>query len=311
MIATLIPLCNTQNARRAIQPIANGHFSARAVARYYVALVEIFTSSKAKFHDAFLGSGDYKDLILQNGMFGLGFKLVELIDGLVIGFGHAAYCDINNRMPPKRNSTSVASASEAPAMTQATIRKLVVESLEGAVGLIRWFERTESVFSCSNCIEDCKRTRALSKSVPKDHQQQCPGKSLHAKGYECSPKPKRSHDFDVVIGMDWLSKYHARIICDEKVVHIPINAQVMEKKLKDKRLEDIPVVREFSNVFLKDLPGLPPVHQVEFQIDLISGATPVAHAPYRLAPSEMHELSNQLQNHGLHVDSAKIEAFKN
>nr|GEV24877.1 hypothetical protein [Tanacetum cinerariifolium] len=69
----------------------------------------------------------------------------------------------------------------------------------------------------------------------------------------------------------------------------------MEKKLEDKRLEDIPVVREFSDVFLKDLPGLPPVHQVEFQIDLILGATPVAHAPYRLAPSEMHELSNQLQ----------------
>ncbi|GJT88119.1 putative reverse transcriptase domain-containing protein [Tanacetum coccineum] len=69
----------------------------------------------------------------------------------------------------------------------------------------------------------------------------------------------------------------------------------MEKKSDEKRLEDIPVVREFSEVFLKDLPGLPPVHQVEFQIDLILGTTPVARAPYRLAPSEMHELSNQLQ----------------
>ncbi|GJX28044.1 putative reverse transcriptase domain-containing protein [Tanacetum coccineum] len=147
--------------------------------------------------------------------------------------------------------------------------------------------------------------------------------------------------FDIVIGMDWLSKYHARIIYDEKVVHIPIDgetliirgdrsktrlslmsyiktkryisrgcqvfvAQVMEKKSVEKRLKDIPVVREFLEVFPKDLPGLPPVRQVEFQIDLIPGAAPVARAPYRLAPSEMQELSDQLQelaDRGLSVHS--------
>ncbi|GJZ23370.1 reverse transcriptase domain-containing protein [Tanacetum coccineum] len=70
---------------------------------------------------------------------------------------------------------------------------------------------------------------------------------------------------------------------------------VMEKKSDGKRLEDIPVVREFPKVFSEDLPGLPPVRQVEFQIDLIPGTTPVARAPYRLAPSNMQELSNQLQ----------------
>ncbi|GJY62036.1 hypothetical protein Tco_0462693 [Tanacetum coccineum] len=69
----------------------------------------------------------------------------------------------------------------------------------------------------------------------------------------------------------------------------------MEKKSDEKRLDDIPVVREFSEVFPEDLPGLPPVRQVELQIDLIPGAAPVARAPYRLAPSEMQELSNQLQ----------------
>ncbi|GKF44067.1 hypothetical protein Tco_0130619 [Tanacetum coccineum] len=69
----------------------------------------------------------------------------------------------------------------------------------------------------------------------------------------------------------------------------------MEKKSDEKRLEDIPVVREFSKVFLENLPGLPPVRQVEFQIDLIPRAAPVARAPYRLAPSEMQELSDQLQ----------------
>nr|GEV63914.1 reverse transcriptase domain-containing protein [Tanacetum cinerariifolium] len=111
--------------------------------------------------------------------------------------------------------------------------------------------------------------------------------------------------FNVIIGMDWLSKYHAKIIYDEKVVHIPIDGetfiirgdrtQVMEKKSEDKRLENIPVVREFPDVFLEDLPSLPLVFQVEFQIDLIPGAAPVARAPYRLAPSEMQELSDQLQ----------------
>ncbi|GKF02996.1 hypothetical protein Tco_0029919 [Tanacetum coccineum] len=69
----------------------------------------------------------------------------------------------------------------------------------------------------------------------------------------------------------------------------------MEKKSDEKRLENIPVVREFLEVFLKDLPGLPPVRQVEFQIDLILGAALVARALYRLALSEMQELSNQLQ----------------
>nr|GEU85223.1 putative reverse transcriptase domain-containing protein [Tanacetum cinerariifolium] len=148
--------------------------------------------------------------------------------------------------------------------------------------------------------------------------------------FEIDLIPIKLGSFDVVIGMDWLSKYHAKIICDEKVVHIPIEdetliirvnqsrtrlnlisciktkryisrgfqvfiAQVMKKKSDEKRLENIPVVREFSDVFLEELPGLPPVRKVEFQIDLIPRAAPVAREPYRLAPSEMQELSNQLQ----------------
>nr|GEZ69517.1 putative reverse transcriptase domain-containing protein [Tanacetum cinerariifolium] len=64
----------------------------------------------------------------------------------------------------------------------------------------------------------------------------------------------------------------------------------------EKRLEDIPVVREFLEVCPEKLPGLPPVHQVEFQIDLIPRAAPIARAPYQLAPLEMKELSNQLQD---------------
>ncbi|GJX43892.1 putative reverse transcriptase domain-containing protein [Tanacetum coccineum] len=107
--------------------------------------------------------------------------------------------------------------------------------------------------------------------------------------------PIKLSSFEVVIGMDWLSKYHARIICDEKVVHIPIKAQVIEKNSDEKLLEDIPVVRELPKVFPEDLPSFSPVRQVEFQIDLIPGTALVARAPYRLALSEMQELSNQLQ----------------
>ncbi|GJT26743.1 putative reverse transcriptase domain-containing protein [Tanacetum coccineum] len=76
-------------------------------------------------------------------------------------------------------------------------------------------------------------------------------------------------------------------------------AQVMSKKTEDKskekRLEDVSIVREFPEVFPEDLPGLPPARQVEFQIDLVPGAAPVARAPYRLAPAELQELSTQLQ----------------
>nr|GFB66256.1 hypothetical protein [Tanacetum cinerariifolium] len=66
-------------------------------------------------------------------------------------------------------------------------------------------------------------------------------------------------------------------------------------KSEEKRLEDVSIVWEFPEVFLEDLPGLSPVQQVKFQIDLVLGAAPVARAPYRLAPAEMQELSTQLQ----------------
>ncbi|GKA67353.1 putative reverse transcriptase domain-containing protein [Tanacetum coccineum] len=63
----------------------------------------------------------------------------------------------------------------------------------------------------------------------------------------------------------------------------------------ERHLEDVSVIRDFPEVFPDDLPGLPPHRQVEFKIDLVPGATPVARAPYHLAPSEMKELSKQLQ----------------
>ncbi|GKE63052.1 putative reverse transcriptase domain-containing protein [Tanacetum coccineum] len=74
-----------------------------------------------------------------------------------------------------------------------------------------------------------------------------------------------------------------------------ISAKKEEDKSKGKQIKDVPIIRDFPKVFPEDLPGLPSARPVEFQIDLIPGAAPVARAPYRLAPSEMKELSEQLQ----------------
>ncbi|GJX77263.1 putative reverse transcriptase domain-containing protein [Tanacetum coccineum] len=123
--------------------------------------------------------------------------------------------------------------------------------------------------------------------------------------------------FNVIIGMDWLRRCHAVIVCDEKLVQVPygnetltfcgnessngresrltISTKKEEDKSEGKQIKDVPIVREFPEVFPKDLPRLPPARPVEFQIDLIPRAAPVARAPYRLAPSEMKELSEQLQ----------------
>ncbi|GJU87470.1 putative reverse transcriptase domain-containing protein [Tanacetum coccineum] len=113
------------------------------------------------------------------------------------------------------------------------------------------------------------------------------------------------------VELDSLAKHHAVIICDEKIVRIPYGDEVLiiegdgcndgitakrsDDKPEEKRLEDVPIVRDFLEVFSEDLPGLPPTRQVEFQIDLVPGAAPVAQSSYHLAPSEMQELSAQLQ----------------
>ncbi|GJU59861.1 putative reverse transcriptase domain-containing protein [Tanacetum coccineum] len=152
--------------------------------------------------------------------------------------------------------------------------------------------------------------------------------------YDVELADGRIISLDVIIGMDWLVKYQAIIVCAEKIIRIPwgnetlvvhgdgsdqknktrldiisctkmqkymlkgchvflahVTTKEIEDKSEKKRLEDVPIVRNFP----EDLPGLPPTRQVKFQIDLIPGAAPVERAPYRLALSEMKELSDQLQ----------------
>ncbi|GKB92455.1 hypothetical protein Tco_0964727 [Tanacetum coccineum] len=81
--------------------------------------------------------------------------------------------------------------------------------------------------------------------------------------------------------------------CDVFLAHI--TTKEAKDKSEKKRLEDVPIVRDFPEVFPEDLPGIPLARQVEFQIDLVPGVAPVARVPYQLAPSEMKELAEQLQ----------------
>ncbi|XP_075475660.1 uncharacterized protein LOC142508871 [Primulina tabacum] len=139
--------------------------------------------------------------------------------------------------------------------------------------------------------------------------------------------------FDVILGMDWLSSYHAVIDCVAKMVRFPaedddsgifqsssisldtpyiscLKAHEMLSKgcqgflavviyantEMTRKLNEIEVVRDFPDVFADDVPGLPPDREVEFVIDVVPGTAPISIAPYRMAPTEMKELKNQLQD---------------
>ncbi|GJY72250.1 putative reverse transcriptase domain-containing protein [Tanacetum coccineum] len=123
--------------------------------------------------------------------------------------------------------------------------------------------------------------------------------------------PFGSGSFDVIIGMDWLSDHKAVIVCYDKVERIPLIdgkvlrvlgerpeekvRQLKSAKVEKQKLGEIVVVRDFPEVFLDDLSGLPPIQEIKFWIELIPRAISITKSPYRLAPSEMEELSEQLK----------------
>nr|GFC93381.1 putative reverse transcriptase domain-containing protein [Tanacetum cinerariifolium] len=143
--------------------------------------------------------------------------------------------------------------------------------------------------------------------------------------------PIHMFDFDVILGMDWLASHRATIDCYARTVifgnvrqpkfvyhdSAPLEsiklisamkartlishgcqgflASVMDTSLESPNIENLSVVREFPDVFPDELPGLPPARKIEFGIELIPGAEPISKASYRMAPVELKELKEQLQ----------------
>ena len=138
-------------------------------------------------------------------------------------------------------------------------------------------------------------------------------------------------DFEVILGMDWLAQYYASLDCREKVVifripnndefrfrgdksSIPLNliyATIARKMFRRRSrgylavvrkveaetgvVKNVPVVCEFHDVFLEELPGLPPEREIEFCIDVVPGTDPISIPPYRMALVELKELNEQLK----------------
>nr|GFA10724.1 hypothetical protein [Tanacetum cinerariifolium] len=153
--------------------------------------------------------------------------------------------------------------------------------------------------------------------------------SLYNHVFKIDLLPTRLGSFDAIVGMDWLSYHRFVIVFYEKIVRIPLpNWEILEiqgedrkKDLKllscnkhdEKKPEDIRIVYDFPKVFPDDFSGLPPMRKIKFCIDLIPGALPVVKSPYRLVPSEMLELSNQLkelQEKGFIRPNKQKEAFR-
>ena len=139
------------------------------------------------------------------------------------------------------------------------------------------------------------------------------------------------YDFDIILRMDWLTKHHAIVNCFTKEVEFDVPnqarivfrgerkimstclisaikawkmiqkgceaylAHVIDTRKTEAKLEDIPVVNEFQDVFPVELPGLPPDRDVEFTIKLLPGTAPIYVTPYRMAPTELRELKTQLR----------------
>ena len=139
------------------------------------------------------------------------------------------------------------------------------------------------------------------------------------------------HEFDLIFGMDWLSKHQAIVDYNKKIVLLKCSdlskviiqgirsesapkvmsamkarrflrkgceaflALIHDSKREQVNLETIPVIREFPDVFPEELPGVPPEQEVDLSIEVVQGTTPILRAPYRMAPTELKELKTQLQ----------------
>ncbi|XP_031099729.1 uncharacterized protein LOC116003930 [Ipomoea triloba] len=169
--------------------------------------------------------------------------------------------------------------------------------------------------------------------------------NIEGESFPCTLIQFGLDDFDIILGMDWLGKYRAKIFCSQqkvvlrnpkgkrvsykgvasrpevRLVSLAKMRKYVEKRCEvflcmvedlnvDKKgIEQIPVVREFPDIFLEEIPGFPPQREVEFTIDLVPGTTPISKTPYRMAPIELQELKEQLQDLVAEKDISKT-AFR-
>nr|GEX60217.1 putative reverse transcriptase domain-containing protein [Tanacetum cinerariifolium] len=240
-------------------------------------------------------------------------------------------------------SSKPAILNEANNQKQRNARAMVIAPSNGKVsyGSLPLCERCFTfhvgpcTIKCHKCGKIGHKARYCKEKNVATGENTLPFSTCYDCGDRCPKKVKQEEvgelgTFNVIIGMDWLVKHDAVIVCGEKVVRIPYRnktfivksdkgvsqlkvisyikshkyvergyhlflVHVTKKKSKEKRLEDVPIIRDFPKVFPKELPRLPPLRQVECHIDLVPRDAPVACAPYRLAPSEIKELSLQLQ----------------
>jgi hypothetical protein len=114
---------------------------------------------------------------------------------------------------------------------------------------------------------------------------------------------------DIILGMSWMKLHRAVLdiagrlvhldspVYGKVILHLPVISRIEASlhHMAELKLEDIPIVREFLDVFPDDLPGMPPERAIEFKIELQLGTAPIAKAPYKMSPVELKELKIQLQ----------------
>ncbi|XP_076885127.1 uncharacterized protein LOC143534547 [Bidens hawaiensis] len=262
---------------------------------------------------------DCPELRARNGKVAKGLRSVENVKKL--------------EAPKPQGRAFQITAEEAKAIPDVVTGTFLVNSLSAYVlfdsGASRSF--VSKTFACHNSFSRSKLVNSLEVEIVSDKifviSEVCRNCKINIQGEEYSINliPINLREFDIIIGMDWLSQHHASIVCNQKIVqflslagkqvcvcgerkndiiicsmakarnylkhgHQAFLAYVLDTKENGKEFDQVTVVNEFPDVFPDELPGVPHEREVEFKLDLVPGAKPVAKLPYRLAPNEMKEL---------------------
>ncbi|GJV80321.1 putative reverse transcriptase domain-containing protein [Tanacetum coccineum] len=216
----------------------------------------------------------------------------ELWNHTMVGAGHAAYTDrmvVATEPKTIQKAVQIASTLTDEALRNGSIKNNP-EKRGNRENLARIGGNHPNQALANNGVQghgnQGNQARGMAFMLGAEEARQDPNIMTEIEGhvFDINLIPFGSGSFDVIIEMDWLSDYKAEIICHEKVVRIPLLDSkvliVLGEKLEEK---------------MRKLMRLPPSREIEFRIELIPRAIPVAKSPYRLAPSKMEELSGQLK----------------